>query len=306
MSLIADGLAENPAVLRGDFERDGYAVVRGAVPATLCAAATAAFDREVRPDRGYFMRHQSGELERHVFTEHGFMKYPIMNVQDLSEARFRGFRTAALAALTHEGVQRAVAAILGEPAKLIHTMYFDGNQTTWAHRDGSYIDAQSGGMIGLWLALEDIHAGAGRFFVVRRSHRHEVMGEQGADPNGPEYKALMAKFVAEGPLEVVAPALRQGDLILWTSRTIHGSLPTTEPGYSRKSFTGHYVGASRDYGWQVETSSSERTMLVNGMPVVLHGQRNARNMIHARFTRPLRAALRTRAPWLRRLRHSLK
>jgi len=293
--------ATDPAALAAYFKAEGFAVIRGAVPGALCAHAVRGFAEQVRPDRGYFMRHQSSDLERHVFTQHGFMKYPIMNVQDLTERRFTRFRSACLDALTHPKLQQTVAAILGEPARLIHTMYFDGNQTTWAHRDGSYIDAAGGQMIGLWLALEDIHPGAGRFFVVPRSHVTAVPGERELaekDPNGPAYKAAMARFVASGPLEVVAPALRQGDIIVWSSRTIHGSLPTTDPARSRKSLTGHYVGRSQKFGWQVQSPTSGRATAFNDMPVVLHGQRNLRNLLRVKYVTPLRRRAKAALPWL--------
>lgn len=293
--------ATDGPMLAAYFVREGFAVIREAVPPALCEQAVGGFAEQVRPDRGYFMRHQSSDLERHVFTECGFMKYPIMNVQDLTERRFGRFRMACLDALTSPKIQQTVAAILGEPARLIHTMYFDGNQTTWAHRDGSYIDATSGQMIGLWLALEDIDAGAGRFFVVPHSHETPVPGERELaekDPNGAAYKAAMARFVASGPLEVMAPALRQGDVIVWSSRTIHGSLPTTDQTRSRKSLTGHYVGRSQNFGWQVESRTSGRSTVFNDMPVVLHGQRNLRNLLRVKYVTPLRRRARTAMPWL--------
>ena len=72
----------DPVALRSHFAQEGYVVVRHAVPGSLCQAALAAFERDVKPSRAYFKRHASSDFERHVFTEAGFMKYPIMNLQD--------------------------------------------------------------------------------------------------------------------------------------------------------------------------------------------------------------------------------
>jgi phytanoyl-CoA hydroxylase len=45
-----------------------------------------------------------------------------------------------------------------------------------------------------------------------------------------------------------APALKTGDVLFWNSRTIHGSLPTIDERYSRKSLTCHYVPQNMKFG----------------------------------------------------------
>jgi phytanoyl-CoA hydroxylase len=241
----------DPVALRSHFAQEGYVVVRHAVPGSLCQAALAAFERDVKPSRAYFKRHASSDFERHVFTEAGFMKYPIMNLQDLPEVDFGIFRGTGLAILAHASVRDVMAILLGEPGRMIHTMYFDGNQKTWAHRDSHYIDAEeTGRMIGVWIAAEDIHPGAGAFYVYARSHRTPTPTDlelDRIDPNGPEYKRRMEEFAGGSSLRLVAPELRRGDMILWSSLTIHGSLATTRPDKSRRSFTAHYVPSSQTY-----------------------------------------------------------
>jgi phytanoyl-CoA hydroxylase len=45
--------------------------------------------------------------------------------------------------------------------------------------------------------------------------------------------------------------MEQGDVLLWSSRTIHGSLATETPERSRRSFTAHYIpDTSRFLQWQ--------------------------------------------------------
>ncbi len=275
-----------PERFRAWFEEEGCIVVRNAVAPRLCQAGIDAFRREVLADHlGFFERHASGKFERHVYTPAGFMKYPIMNLQDLPERKYPGFRRAGLNVLTHPTVQRAMRLLCGEPARIVHTMYFDGNQTTWAHRDGHYIDsAHAGHMTGVWIAAEDIDPQAGRFFVLPRSHRMQVPGEEG-DPNSPEYKERMADFVRNGPLDCLAPVLRQGDMLLWSSLTIHGCLPTADPRCSRRSFTAHYVPVSHPYQWNVRPHASRRSMRFNKVDVVLH---------------------RDDATWLRRMRNTVR
>jgi phytanoyl-CoA hydroxylase len=125
----------NPVTFATFYAEQGYAVLRGAVPKDLCDAAKAAFEREVRPSRAYFRRHESGGFERHVFTRGGFMRYPVLNIQDLADPAFEHFRDNGLALLTHPNIRDVMALLLGEPGRIVHTMYFEGNQETWAHRD---------------------------------------------------------------------------------------------------------------------------------------------------------------------------
>ena len=95
----------------------------------------------------------------------------ILNVQSLDRRHFGDFRQAGLDLLTHANMQRAVSTILGEPGKLVQSMYFDGNPVTWPHQDTYYLDAEEiGRMTAAWVASEDIAPGAGRFFVYPKSH----------------------------------------------------------------------------------------------------------------------------------------
>jgi phytanoyl-CoA hydroxylase len=271
---------QNTLAFRSYFEREGFIVIRNAISSDLCEAAKQAFLAEMLPAKhALFVRHASGAHERHVYTEHGFMKFPVMNIQDVPDKRYPGFRRNGLALLTHDNVQRAMAALFGEAGQLVYTMYFDGNQTTWSHRDGHYFDShQSGAMVGVWIAAEDIHPDAGRFFVIPRSHHLGVLGER-QDPNGRDYKTVMADFVRHGPLDCVAPILRQGDMLLWSSMTIHGSLPSANAQWSRRSFTGHYVPQSHQFTQHLKRKAARKTINVNGVPVTLHGDQSALGML---------------------------
>jgi phytanoyl-CoA hydroxylase len=101
-------------------------------------------------------------------------------------------------------------------------------------------------MIGAWIAAEDSDAGAGRFFVVPRSHRHHLAASA---PPGARRKA--------------APLLQQGDVILWSAMTLHGNLPDTAAVCSRRVFAGHYIGRS-----ETPSSRSAGSVVLGGMEVM--------------------------------------
>jgi phytanoyl-CoA hydroxylase len=72
--------------------------------------------------------------------------------------------------------------------------------------------------------------------------------------------------------------LHKGDVLFWTSRTIHGSLPARERGVSRASLTAHYL---RDSDEMLQFHSRVRRQNLtthNGMTVGrLHDQDDWRN-----------------------------
>jgi phytanoyl-CoA hydroxylase len=262
---------DQAAEARKYYDDNGYVVLRGLLPQDLCDRANASFETEVKPFDGFIYRQTTANPERHVFTSEGFVLNPIMNIQSLDRRRFAGFRRAGLDLLTHANMQRVVSTLLGEPGKLVQSMYFDGNPVTWPHQDTYYLDAEAiGRMTAAWIAAEDIAPGAGRFFVYSKSHLID-MAKNGGDFDiafhHDRYKELVKRVIREQGLVCRAPALSKGDVLFWAAKTIHGSLRTTEPTRSRRSFTAHYIpDRSRFLQYQTRIKPL-KTQLVNGMRV---------------------------------------
>jgi len=248
-------LYEDVTRLRQYYEQEGYVVVRDLLPGALCDATREAFLAEVKPYPGFIYRQALANPEKHTFTEHGYMLNSILNIQDLPMSRFRNFRETGLALLTHHRLQKIVVAIFGEPGKLVQSMYFEGNPITWPHQDTYYLDAaEIGRMTAVWVAVEDIHPGAGRFFIYPGSHKIDmVRNRQEFDIafHHDRYKSLVLDVIRENKLECRAPALNKGDALFWSSKTIHGSLKTTQPEHSRSSLTAHFIPRSMEFlQWQ--------------------------------------------------------
>jgi phytanoyl-CoA hydroxylase len=75
------------------------------------------------------------------------------------------------------------------------------------------------------------------------------------------------QVIREQGLVCRAPALSKGDVLSWAAKTIHGSLRTTEPMLSRRSFTAHFIpDRSRFLQFQTRVKPL-KTELVNGMRV---------------------------------------
>jgi phytanoyl-CoA hydroxylase len=240
------------AAIKKYYADNGYVVIRNAIPAELCQRVRGTFEKEVKGYRGNLYRQPSGgRSEVHKYTPAGFVENSILNVHDLSTRQFGAFRSESLEVLTHASIQKAVKVLLDEPGQIVQSMYFEGNPNTWPHQDTYYLDSeQLGSMVAVWVAIEDIRPGAGRFYVYPGSHKIDMMKNGGKFDvafNHDRYKKLMVSVLETSGIAVNAPALRRGDMLFWNSKTIHGSLPTTQPQYSRSSFTGHYIPESHRF-----------------------------------------------------------
>jgi phytanoyl-CoA hydroxylase len=233
------------------YHQFGYVVIRGLVPHALLAAANKAFDREVLPSRRFIYRQTTANPEQHTINNSGFMENPILNPHSVDPRHFKSFRAASEAIYTDINIQRSLQLLFAEPGKQVQGMYFHGNPATWPHQDTYYLDSEKiGAMTAVWIACEDITPGAGRFFVCPGSHKIDLENNRAAINypfNHDRYKQLIKDTIIDQGLELCAPALAMGDVLFWNSKTIHGSLPTSQPGLSRRSFTAHYIPESHNF-----------------------------------------------------------
>jgi phytanoyl-CoA hydroxylase len=268
---IAYPTMSDPAAVRRYYEAEGYVVVRGLLEHAACDQMRAVFDDEVKPFDGYIYRQASANPERHVRTGHGYMLNSILNVHAVDPRLFPRFRRAGSNLITSTALQGVVSALLGEPGKIVQSMYFEGNPATWAHQDTYYLDGEKlGAMTAAWIALEDIEPGAGRFFIYPRSHLIELAlnkGEMSIASNHAGYKKLVLDIIRDNGLECRAPALRKGDVLLWSAKTIHGSMETTQPERSRSSVTAHYIPASMRFLQYQTRVKALNLSTINGMLV---------------------------------------
>ena len=227
------------------YKENGYVVFRKFTSPLLCDQVRSNFNEEIGPYKGYIYRQTGGNPEKHKVSDSGFIMNPILNVQDLSSKIASKFKLKSMEILTSQNVNFFLNRLYGESGKLVQSMYFEGNSATWAHQDTYYLDSENlGEMIAGWFAIEDIAPGAGRFFVYPKSHlllAEKNAGEIGVAFNHQNYKSYIVDLIAQKKLTIAAPALQKGDVLFWNSRTIHGSLETKQPEFSRSSLTAHFI-----------------------------------------------------------------
>ena len=199
------------------YHEHGYVVVRNVFERSVCDQACATFEQQVKSFDGFIYRQASANPEKHQLSPNGLMLNSILNVHALSPEHFPDFRTQGTDIVTSPKLQKIFKAIEGDKAKLVQSMYFDGNPATWAHQDTYYLDSEElGRMSGIWIAMEDIAPGAGRFYIYPGSHRID-MEKNGGDFdiafNHDRYKELVLDVIAKFQLECRAPCLNKGDVL---------------------------------------------------------------------------------------------
>lgn len=258
---VPESLDEDPSprftideadALSAYYEENGYVIVRDVFDAETCDEIRALWDSEIKPSRDFVYRQATAQAERHVFNENGWVMNPILNLQSVDPDAFGQFRSFATnSILANPRLAALFRLLLKDNPKIVQSMYFEGNSATWEHQDSYYLDsANVGTMAAAWIALEDIQARAGRFFVCPRSHRLEVSRhgfENNIADNHELYIQSVVAKVRELGYEIRAPKLDKGDVLFWNSWMIHGSLDSQDPAHARSSITAHAIPASDNF-----------------------------------------------------------
>ena len=229
------------------YARHGYVVVRGVVPKPQIKELAGLYSRQIVPSRYPFFRQSSNAYEPNKMNGHGYVRQSFLDIHDY--ARFPEFSRTARNIFCAPELTRALRRVSGfETFALMQTMLFDLNTETPAHQDWYYLDSVPGGkLIAAWIALEDIDERAGRFYVIPGS-QHRDFGARAPGLTHSQWLEIIRGHVAARRNEISAPALNAGDVLFWNSRTVHGSLPTKDEAFSRKSLTAHYLPNGFTFG----------------------------------------------------------
>jgi len=234
------------------WTRSAMVVCRGMFDARRVARLVDEFQSEVltastalprhpnfRAERGP-SRHPHAFLATHQVNEHGLMIEAIKDPHNL-EAH-PGLAGLTLGLLCSREIQQALHGLSGDADgfTLQQSMLFDLNPATEPHQDAYYIDSDPRGhVVGVWIALEDIHEDAGRFYLLPQS-QIDGPGADAFELDNSAYLDLLDTYVQGANTRPWAPELRAGDVVFWSGRIVHGALPCRDPARSRKSITAHY------------------------------------------------------------------
>ena len=219
--------------------------------ATLLCERQATFLYKTRATLLY-TRQTTAKAEKNILDNNGWIMNPILNLQSLNPNHFGDFRsTAERYVFSNLSICKAFKSMLGEKPKIVQSMYFEGNAATWEHQDTYYLDSEKIGLMTAgWLALQEIKADAGRFFICPKSHKIDL-GRQNIDDNiadnHDKYIAKVVSIIKSKNMPIKAPYMTTGDVLFWNSWTIHGSLDSQSKTHSRSSITMHAIPESHKF-----------------------------------------------------------
>jgi phytanoyl-CoA hydroxylase len=220
--------------------------------------------RDIVPSDYPFFRQNTNVYEPNKLTEHGYVKQSFLDIHDYG--KFSEFSRYAREIFTSDAIRAALKSITGiDSFNLMQTMLFDANTETIPHQDWWYLDTvPNGHLLGAWIALEDIDERAGRFFVMPKSVTVDRHSDT-RDLAHSEWLKRIGQYVEEHRDQIAAPAMKKGDVLFWNSRTVHGSLATRDPRFSRKSLTAHYMPSHMTFGNLFTVKESIKYKTYNGM-----------------------------------------
>tara|TARA_B100001093_G_C26702672_1_gene959798 strand:- start:123 stop:1124 length:1002 start_codon:yes stop_codon:yes gene_type:complete len=234
------------------YEENGYVIFSNCISEEICKKLRNIWEEKIKPFQGTIYRQTTAKAEKNQFNDKKWIMNPIVNIQSLNPDLFGDLRnTVEREIFSNDVICGAAKNILNERPKIVQSMYFEGNSATWEHQDSYYLDSEKvGEMTAAWIALEEIKADAGRFFICPGSHKIEH-GKQNINnniaDNHDKYIQEVVSIIKSKNMKIRAPYMDTGDVLFWNSWTIHGSIDSQNTNFSRSSITMHAIPESHKF-----------------------------------------------------------
>jgi ectoine hydroxylase-related dioxygenase (phytanoyl-CoA dioxygenase family) len=231
------------------YERDGYFVARGLLPAS-----------EVEAIRDAFMdQAKDGPVEGLSEACHGATPYdpadPLARFPRMLHPHLHPDKPVGPLArrymLDPRIGDRLFDLFGGVEPLAVQTMFYfkpPGARGQDLHQDDFYLRTAPGNCMAAWIALDDADAGNGGMVAVPGTHRHDVVCPEKADPQ----QFFNTEHVEPQPGTAPVPIdLRAGDVLFFNGRAIHGSYPNRSATRFRRALICHYVpeGSTQLANW---------------------------------------------------------
>jgi phytanoyl-CoA hydroxylase len=144
-----------------------------------------------------------------------------------------------------------LGALMGGEVKLFQSINFLTGSEQKSHSDSIHMTTHPlGGLLGVWIALEDITEENGPLHYYPGSHKlpYYLNADYGNEGSawwlGPkdysEYEKMLASKLEENNIQKQLFKAQKGDLLIWHANLIHGGEPHTNKQLTRKSVVFHY------------------------------------------------------------------
>lgn len=209
-----------------NFEENGYAVLSGYVAPEVCDDINHQIESGLASGKYHFIN--EGKIMfafRSITQLEAIGKNPLLN--ELLNVLIRG------------------------KAILFQSINFVKGSEQFTHSDSIHMTTYPlGGLLGVWIALEDIDEDNGPLHYYPGSHKLPYYLNKDYDNEGsmwklgsksyPAYEAMIGRKIEEQGLKKKVFTAKKGDVLVWHANLFHGGNPHTNPNKSRKSVVFHY------------------------------------------------------------------
>jgi len=154
-------------------------------------------------------------------------------------------------AFKDEKLLKILSFLLGKEILPFQTINFYKSSSQPAHSDAIHLTTEPlGYSLGVWVALEDIKPGSGEFFYYPGSHKLKYIMNNDFNSGKKfliqtedlheKYESKIAQIIEETNLKAEVFLPKKGDIFIWHTNLIHGSLAKKESSLTRKSLIMHY------------------------------------------------------------------
>ena len=216
-------------VLREEFERTGYTLVRGLFGTD-----------EVDRLRDHYMEVRQRGPRSHDFAGHDstdrdpLKRYPRM-------AQMHRWDEMSLQWLIDPRIDEVMTTLLGRSPYAVQTMvYFKppGSRGQALHQDNFYLKADPGTCVAAWMALDRVDEANGCLEVVPGSHRWPILCTEKADTTV-SFTDVTVPLPSTG--SAVPVEMEPGDVLFFHGALVHGSNPNVTTDRFRRALIGHYI-----------------------------------------------------------------
>lgn len=148
-------------------------------------------------------------------------------------------------------LKEILSVLIGGEAKLFQSINFLMGSEQATHSDSFHMTTYPvGGLLGVWIALEDIYEDNGPLHYYPKSHKLPYYMNKDYDNEGSDfflgdksykaYEEMIRTKIKEQPLEKVKFLAKKGDLFIWHANLFHGGEPHLNKQKTRKSMVFHY------------------------------------------------------------------
>lgn len=152
---------------------------------------------------------------------------------------------------TNADLQELLSALINDEAVLFQSINFLTGSQQRSHSDSVHMTTfPLGGLLGVWIALEDIELDNGPLHYYPKSHKlpyylnpdYDNVGNSIfiGDKDYTAYEDMLATKIKENNIEKKVFTAKKGDLLIWHANLMHGGEPHTNKNKTRKSMVLHY------------------------------------------------------------------